>query len=143
MKLPRDTEGTWIQLMLDNVQSGELFLYATALLGPLYYFIFKEYTNVPNFPKGRSFMVAACVILIISVGLFSAQRVEILFNRESILDSAMIFSWSWKIYVMSVAVVYLAHVYKNFLESGAPTIFTRDTHEFVDQYVSRRRNDDG
>ena len=143
MKLHRDTESTWVQLMLDNVQSGELFLYATALLGPLYYFIFKEYTNVPNFPKGRSFMVAAVCILVISVGLFSAQRVEILFNRGSILDRAVIFSMSWKIYLTSVAVVYLAHVYKNLLESGAPTISTRDTQEFVDDYVSRRRNDDG
>jgi len=125
--------------MYQNVQSGEFCLYATATLGPLYYFIFKDYKAAPKFPSGRSFMIIASLILLLSGGLFAAQRSEDMFGGQRFLDHHFIFTVSWVNYVVAVIVVYLAHVYRNFLESGAATRTSRDTQDFVNDFLTRRK----
>lgn len=133
------TQKAWWEVLLDNMNSGELFLYATALLAPLYYLVLKEEREIPNFPSRLGFIVVATLILLVSVGLFSIWRAGELFGGAVALDSNFIFSLSWKVYLGGVVIVYLAHVYKNFQEGGAPAVTTRDTEEFLTIYADRQR----
>lgn len=135
----KNVQGNWFDLVIGNVYKGELFIYATAILGPLYYFMFKEYKNFPQFPSARSFMLSALFIIVFSVGLFAVQRIGGIFLGQVSLNQDFIFSLSWKIYLFSVAIVYLAHVYKNLVETGAPHLGATDTHEFVDNYINRHQ----
>lgn len=133
----KDIKGGWWELMYENVQSGEFCLYATATLGPLYYFVFKDYTAAPKFPSGRSFMIIASIILLLSGGLFAAQRAEGLLGKTEFLDHRFIFTVSWAGYVVAIVIVYVAHVYRNYLEGGAASLLNRDTQDFVNIFLSR------
>lgn len=132
------THSTWFELMKKNMHSGEFCLYATAMLGPLYYFIFKEYPSMPRFPSGRGFMIASAVILLLSGGLFAAQRAESILGTANQIDHGFIFALSWKVYIIAVVIVYIAHVYKNYLESGAASITNSATQTFVDDFNTTR-----
>lgn len=132
-------KGLW-DLILDNMNSGELFLYATALLAPLYYFVLKEGREIPNFPSRRGFIVVATLILLISVGLFAVRRAGEIFGEVVALDHEFIFSLSWKVYLCGVFLVYLAYVYKNLREEGAARVARSDTDEFLEMYRGRQRD---
>lgn len=84
-------------------------------------------------------MLSALFIIVFSVGLFAVQRIGGIFLGQVSLDQDFIFSLSWKIYLFSVAIVYLAHVYKNLVETGTPHLGATDTHEFVDNYINRHQ----
>jgi hypothetical protein len=81
-------------------------------------------------------MIIAAGIILLSGGLFVAQRAESAFRFAVALDHELVFTLSWYIYIVSVVVVYLAHVYRNFLETGAPSIVAHDTQDFVDEFLS-------
>lgn len=133
----KGSNNTWLQLIYGNLQSGEFCLYATATLGPLYYFVFKDYRAAPKFPSGRSFMIISSVILLLSGGLFAAQRAEGMFARAEFLDHHFIFTVSWVAYIVAIGIVYLAHVYRNFLESGAASRANTDIQDFVNDFRNR------
>lgn len=141
MLADKNTSNGWLDHVIINVYKGELFIYATALLGPLFYFIFKEYKEFPKFPSARFFMISSVLILAVSVALFAVQRTEA-FAEGLNLDRSYIFSLSWKVYLFSVCTVYLAYVYKNFAETSAAHIGGAKTREFVDEYLERHRSFD-
>lgn len=138
MLADKSVDAEWFALLVRNVRDGELFLYSTAMLGPLYYFIFTEYRDMPNFPNSRMFIAISTVLLLICVGLFSLQRAEALFVESERIDKAFVFLLSWKIYIASIAVVYLAYVYKHVRESAA-TFMGEDTRRFVQEWKDRGR----
>jgi hypothetical protein len=133
----KNIEAGWFALINRNINDGELFLYSTALLGPLFYFALREYEDVPNFPSKITFILSAGLILMISVGLFAVQRVEELVANFEWLDHAFVFDLSWKVYIASIALIYLGHVYKNVRATGAAQISGRQTHEFVSEFIER------
>jgi hypothetical protein len=133
---------SFIPLMLENMRTGEFCLYAAATLAPLYYFIFKEYPgHSTSFPSGRSFMVLATIIVLGSSGLFAMQRAEALFDKQ-ILDHNFIYGISWKAYLLAIVIVYMAHVYKNFLETGAASLAGTDTQDFVESFLAGEKDND-
>lgn len=127
----------WFELLYDNIQSGEFCLYATAMLGPLYYFIFRDYKETPGqkFPSGRSFMFVAAIVLLLSSGLFAAQKAAEGTKGTEHLDHPFIVSASLVLYGVAILIVYVAHVYKNFFESGAANLVNRTTQDFVKDFI--------
>jgi hypothetical protein len=83
-------------------------------------------------------MIIASIILLLSGGLFAAQRAEGLLGRPQFLDHHFIFTVSWVSYVVAVVIVYVAHVYRNYLEGGAASVFDQDTQRFVKAFLSQR-----
>lgn len=138
MLFDKSVNSSWFALLARNVSDGELFLYSTALLGPMYYFIFTEYPDTPNFPSSRMFNAFSTIILLVCVAAFSFQRAKELFIPQENIDNEFLFSLSWKVYVSAIVLVYLAHVYKNLRESAA-TRMGEDTRDFVEQWRSRGR----
>jgi len=135
MMVAQSASESFMRLVISNMHSGEFCLYSTALLAPLYYFIFKNYPNRPQFPSGRSFMVIAALIILTSGGLFVVQRTGMSVGAQH-ANGTLIFTLSWQVYFAAIVVVYLAHVYKNFMETGGSSITSGDTQDFVSDFIS-------
>jgi hypothetical protein len=130
---------TLFGIIVENLRSGELFLYATALLAPLYYFIFRDYRGSRRFPSSGAFMLLSALILIISGGLFAIERAESTLTQIKFLDHSSIFFLSWWMYIFAIIIVYIAHVYKNLMEGGASSITSSQTQDFVNEFISEPR----
>lgn len=115
---------SYLGLIVKNVDSGEFCLYAAATLGPLYYLIHKDYSPPKKFPSAQSFNLVGLVIAVTSSFLFAAQRAP-----EP--DRQFVFDLSLALYLLALALIYLAHVYKNFAETGAAHRARTDTDDIV------------
>ena len=133
----KNNELRWIELIIDNVYNGELFLYSTALLGPLYYFLFSESRVSGSFPNIHSIVILSTLGFVVSIALFAAQRAQVIYSGVANLDKPFIFSLSWKIYLGAVLIVYLSYVYRNFRETGAPSLSAEGERAFVKAFRDR------
>ena len=133
---------TYFVNLVNNMRNGELYLYSTAMLSPLYYFIFKEIREFPHFPSSRMLMLVSGLIILLSAGFFAIQKANSIFGFEQRLDEDFIFSWSWKVYLMAILIVYVAHVYKHLRETGASVISRSQTQDFVREFRDRDRGNE-
>lgn len=129
---------SWWDLAINNVYNGELLLYSTAALGPIYYFMFKENGNMKTFPNVRSMIILTTGIFLISVGLFAAQRAQVIYSGVANFDKPFVFSLSWKIYLGSLVIVYLSYVYRNLRETGAVDVSAQQERAFVRAFQDRQ-----
>lgn len=134
MLADESNEKNWFQLLMANLQNGELYIYSTALLGPLYYFIFTEYAGVNKFPNGRSLIIGSSLISLCAVAYFSALKTGKMFGFLGKIDKEFVFAFSWKLYLGAVLIAYLAYVYKKMLEGSTADIEQRQTGSFLDEY---------
>ncbi len=114
-----------------NVETGELFLYATSILAPLYYFIFKEEEGIQRFPNAGSFILLSLVVVLVGVAGFTFTRLGPVLGISLSWDEATMFTFSLTLYLISIVIVYLAHVYRNWRETGGPSAYSTDTQDFV------------
>lgn len=137
---------------LSSVNQGDLFIYSSALVGPLIFAITKNYAAwgsenpSPNasrfgkltfeFPSGKWFFliaVAICAIAAICFGLLRFSNMGLI--TVNIRSDNMLIASGW-LYVFSLICLYAVSVYKNELEdfSNEPG---EDTKDFVNQWNSR------
>ena len=114
-----------------NVENGELFIYSTGSVAPLFYFIFKEDEGTKKFPNARSFMVFSAIVLLVGGCGFAITRLLKVLGMASPWDERTLFACSLSLYLASAVIVYLAHVYRNWRESGAASAFSTATNDFV------------
>jgi hypothetical protein len=119
------------QAIRKNVETGELFLYATSILAPLYYFIFKEGDGIQRFPNAGSFILSSLIVVLVGVAGFTFTRLGPVLGISLSWDEATVFTFSLKLYLISIIIVYLAHVYRNRRETGGPAAYSTDTQDFV------------
>ncbi|MCB8878404.1 hypothetical protein [Acidisoma silvae] len=117
-----------------NVENGELFLYATSILAPLFYFIFKDYDGIRKFPNAASFMVLSVIVLLVGGCGFSFTRLGPLLGINYQWNSSTLFIFSAAVYAAAIVIVYLAHVYRNWRETGGAAAFTMETQDFVSAF---------
>ena len=129
---------SFIENISQNVRDGELLLFCTTLTGPIFYFIFVQNKQMPNFPAARPLMLCVVVILIVSVALFTLQRAESLFGPGGSINKDLIFDWSIIAFGIAIFISYLAACYRNFREGGAAAYQQSETAGFVDHYNEHR-----
>jgi hypothetical protein len=118
-------------VIIRNVENGELFIYATSILAPLYYFIFKDSEGNQKFPNAGSFMLISAIVLLVGGCGFAVTRLGAVLGTNFRWDDVTLFAFSLTLYVISVLIVYLAHVYRNWRETGGAAAFATDTQDFV------------
>jgi hypothetical protein len=123
--------------------SGDALLISAALVGPLIYVITRKYGDLPEsltirFPQGWLFVVIITIICIIAAALFGFDRV---FKpdpggggRSSVFDEKSMRAFSFGVLFLSISIVYLVGVLRNYLERGAPAIMRNDTQEFLREW---------
>jgi uncharacterized membrane protein len=128
---------------LEFLASGESLLISAALVGPLIYVITRKYGDLPEaftirFPQGWLFVVLIAIICVIAAATFGFDRVfrqaATDHGRSSVFDESSIRMFSLCTLFISVAIVYLVSVLRNYLDRGAPAIMRSDTQSFLDQW---------
>ena len=119
------------EVIIRNVENGELFIYATSIVAPLYYFIFKENESYQKFPNAGSFMLISAVVLLVGGCGFAVTRLGTVLGTSFKWDEVTLFVFSLVVYLLAIIVVYLAHVYRNWRETGGAAAFATDTQDFV------------
>jgi hypothetical protein len=118
-------------IIIRNVENGELFIYSTSIVAPLYYFIFKESEGNQKFPNAGSFMLISAIVLLVGGCGFAVTRLGTVLGTDFRWDKVKLFVFSAILYVIAIIVVYLAHVYRNWRETGGAAAFATDTQDFV------------
>jgi len=87
---------------------GELLMYATSILAPIFYMVFKNFdTNTTKkFPGAFSHIILVTVIFVICSFAFGVLRSES-------LPMDTLFYWSLSLYIISLILIYLATVFSN------------------------------
>lgn len=134
--LDRSSAKSWPMLfatVVGTVRSGELFMYSTAMVAPIVYMALKPEKGAPNFPGQMSHIIGIFIIALISVAFFSIERAGV------VADTKITFEISVVLYCVSLALLYLAMVYRNYRTSGAPDASRNQTLEFVEEFNRRHR----
>src|SRR5438045_5777929 len=82
-----------------NLEHGEMFIYATASVAPLYYFIFKDYEGPEKFPNALGFMLLAASVLLLGGCGFAITRLLTVVQIPSSLNEEVLFTISWVLYL--------------------------------------------
>ena len=133
-------------LLAENLAQGEFYIYATTMLSPLFYFLWQEVRGAKSFPSGLFISVASSIIVAVSAGLYGARKANVFIFETTNqgndttalqLNDAGYLQFSVMIYVITLIIVYVAHVYKNLRLSGAASITGNQTRNFVDDFSGR------
>lgn len=123
----------FLNTMITTVQRGELFMYSTAMVAPIVYVALKPEKGMPIFPGQMSHVVFIIIVGIISAAFFAIQRTGVW------IDIKFTFSLSVFLYFLSLLLLYLTTVYRNYRLTGALDVTRGQTDEFVDEF--NRRHD--
>lgn len=119
--------------MIGTVRGGELFMYSTAMVAPIVYLALKPEKGVPIFPGQMSHVVFITIVAIVSSAFFAIQRTGVW------IDTNITFPLSVGLYILSLILLYLATVYKNYQLTGAPDEARGQTAEFVEEFNLRHK----
>lgn len=143
---------SFVENVHSSISQGDLFIYSTALVGPLIFAITKNYAvwndehSSPNasrfgkltfeFPSGMWFFLislAICAVAAFCFGLLRLSSMGLILveiNTENMLIT------SGLLYGFTLICLYAVSVYKNELENFSGQ-GNSDTHDFVKQWNSR------
>lgn len=79
-----DKDGSFWHAVYRNVKSGEIFIYANALVAPIGFILYKHNRDDAKFPNHISFMWLLSIAIPISAVIFALQRTGIITNQRFI-----------------------------------------------------------
>jgi hypothetical protein len=88
-----------------NVKSGEIFIYANALLAPIGFILYKHNRDEAKFPNHISFMWLLFITIPISIAIFVLQRRGIITN-QGLIDRIAIGIFSVTLLMRYTSMVY-------------------------------------
>ena len=124
--LPNDSD--FLSSLHKLIMNGELLLYSTSILAPIFYLVFSEPDGEKQYPDRYVQGLIIMILLIISLILFSAQRTN--------PDIDYIFNWSIVIFFVSIIFLYIATVFRNWVKDS--TDFKNEERSFSADYRDRR-----
>lgn len=125
------TQGYW-QAIYGNINNGELFLYATSLLGPIFYMSLIDPPGARQFPSRLSHTFVVLVISVLSAVAFGLQRS----GQE--LNAAFVYTASWILFVSALLLLYLATTFKNRRLPAGPEDFKQGEKDLSEKLQEHR-----
>jgi ABC-type antimicrobial peptide transport system permease subunit len=135
----------------DAMQTGELFLFSTTLVGPLVYIITKNYGEIDHtgqhsllsyrisFPYGFLFVLFSVLMCLTSSVAFTILR-NPLFDKsqlDSIINYDSVINVSWWIFWLSILIFFCATAYRNSIEHIGETMRGSE-RDFAREWESRK-----
>jgi len=115
----------------DNIVNGELFLYVTALMAPLFYILLRERYKEQRFPCLTSCMLTYIVVLGVAAISFAYQR-------SNSQNQDAVYKVSLAVSCIALILNYLVLVYNSHLLPDAARKIREDEDDFADKVSSRR-----
>lgn len=135
----------------EAIKTGELFLFSTALVGPLVYIISKNYGEKTSrgedrgflrysirFPYGQGFVyfcVAICLIssfafIVLRNPLFKESELARMINYDGVI------TLSWACFVLATIIFFCATAYRNSLDN-IPRVMPKQERDFIHEWETR------
>lgn len=127
------SSGAFLSALRGTVSHGELFMYCTALLAPMFWIALVDPRGARVFPSKVSHMLLIGIIDIIAAVLFG---LGVAGNK---LNQHFTFPLSVWMFVISVVLLYLGTVYHNSRMPEAPTEFRKEEEEFTEEVREHRK----
>lgn len=128
---------TWSGALYSNIGSGELFLYSTSALAPVFYMALHDKPGVGEFPSKKIHIAIVSVIMVICGAFFALLRANIELREQ------LLFHFSTYMYPAALILLYLATVYHH-ARHGNPAAEMRSQEErFSDRFQRRQRRGEG
>ncbi len=119
-----DESRNFIEILSANIRQGELIIYCTTFLAPIFYIIFRERKMKGRFPSSSSINLLSCLILLTVTGIFALQRAGYDMNPD------LIFIISISLFIISLFLLLLSITYNNSRIPGAPDEFQHQDTQF-------------
>jgi hypothetical protein len=124
-------QGYWVAIY-GNINNGELFLYATSLLGPIFYMSLIDPPGARQFPSRLSHMFVVLVISVLSAVAFGLQR------AGQQLNPTIVYTASWILFVSALMLLYLATTFKNRRLPAGPEDFKQGEKDLSEKLKEHR-----
>lgn len=118
--------------LLGTISRGELFMYSTAFLAPIFWIALTDKPNMRVFPGKVSHIVLMVIISVIAAVFFGLQTAG---NR---LIQPFTFHLSVAMFFTSLILLYLGILYHESRIEDAPTIMQNEEKDFAQGYREHR-----
>ena len=114
-------------------KQGQLFIYASATLGPVFYIIIREWRDEKNIPSSLWLQLLSILVLIVSIAFYGIQTAGVW------VDQDVSFPLSIGLFSGAVILLYIVKVYDN---ARIPNLrdLTRNEEEEFTKSLRQRRN---
>lgn len=100
-------ELNYITILLNSLRNGELMIYCTSLLAPVFYITSSDKYTIVGFPNKLSSIITAVVILMITTAVYAIQKSGASYNRN------ILFNLSIFLFCVSLIILFVNKVYNN------------------------------
>ena len=121
-----------VSAFLSTISGGELFIYCTMMLAPLFWITLEDPKGARVFPTRRPHMVLIGIVNLFAVGSFAVQKTGQFQSADLILlASGFLFS-------VSLLLLYLGTVYHKSRLRPSSKILQDQTEDFLEKYSAHR-----
>jgi hypothetical protein len=106
----------YLKVLTGSAAGGEMLIYSTAAIAPIFYFALTKERPDRDFPSRLSHIVSGLLIFMICTALFGVQRSGVK------IDPNFVMPMSLAIYVFALAIIFLATVYRNWRDGAGDVI---------------------
>lgn len=104
----------YLSLLGSTVQNGELFIFATALLGPILAIASEDPRGARSFPSRTWHMLGLVILGVICSAFYALSRMASVPNANLVLNHDYLFTASWILAACSAGLRYLAILYNRY-----------------------------
>lgn len=122
----------WRLALFSTVANGELFMYSTAFLAPVFWIALKDRPNARVFPGKVSHIVLMVIISVIAAVFFGLHTAGSRLNEKFALFLSVI------MFFTSLLLLYLGILYHQSLTNDAATVMRENEETFSAEYRERR-----
>ena len=113
---PQKTFGGYMSVLTRSLSDGEMLIYATAAIAPMFYFSLIRAGGTRDFPGRLSHIVSGLLIFMICTTLFGVQRSGAKIDPNFVLPGSLI------MYCIAMAIIFVATTYRNWRDGAEKVI---------------------
>lgn len=127
----------FITNIISNTQNGELFIYVTSLLAPVYYLSTHKRRDGSLLPRNVFINSLFYILSGFAALFFALKRANFIFDKDSVhLLSNITF-------ISSIILFFIVQVFNNSILQSAPEIYQSEEDDFAAAVALRRKKQNG
>lgn len=127
-------------LFLSTMQSGELFIFAVAFLGPILITAAEDPSNARQFPGRTWHFLALIFVALLAAGFYALLRIAEMQGMQDVFDREFLFEASICVALTAITLRYLAIVYRKTTFNPEREL-KRPEEAFADQFKDKHAGD--
>lgn len=146
------TDSSMSDFLYNFASSSELGVISAALLGPVLYLVFRDEGDTRSkgfgqeFPSGLTFIMLTFVCCLVATVIYCfnyLQELDIIYDAEGkhleFVSKSNVAWISWIIFFVSILLVLISSVLRNYLASMSPSVMIRDEKTFTEAFQAQQK----